>query len=220
MLVANRVAVISAVGCYGQQEVEMAKSREISRKMLLLILSVVCLSVFRFYIFSEPCCTKPVPKIPASFLKGVTQSPWANASDFVLYLRFTSGKRWEDEYNDVLIRTMRTFLPEERAKLVVVLDNEKKKDHELGDKLRKTWPHPKICYRDPGDLAVYHNWGKARMFWDMMYPDACTNATYVGFIDTDTFFSTLVTPNLLFEANKPIIVAKIGSPLIHCWVVR
>ena len=202
----------------------MAESRKKSGKTALLILPIVCLSVIGYYMFLEPYCQSTVPEMPVSVLdavlNAVPRSPWANAPDFVLYLRLTSGQRWEDEYNNVLIKTMRTFLPEERAKLVVVLDNEKEKDHELGEQLKQTWPHPEICYRDPGDPAVYHNWGKARMFWDMMYPDACTNASYVGFVDTDTFFSTLVTPNLLFEANKPIIVAKIGSEPYSCWVVR
>ena len=40
-------------------------------------------------------------------------------------------------------------------------------------------------------------------------------------MDTDTFFDTLVTPQLLFDTddnNKPIIVAKIGEIFIDCWL--
>lgn len=158
-----------------------------------------------------------LPAIPHQSQETKLENPWKGVPDFILYLRFTSGQRWENEYKNVLLRTMKIFLPEERAKLLLVLDNEKKQDHALGDRLKSEWPHPEICYRDPGDGNIYHNWGKARMFWDMMYPDVCTKVPYVGFIDTDTFFSTLVTPNLLFENGKPVIVAKIGLPPYTCW---
>ena len=149
--------------------------------------------------------------------KTVEFSPWYGVPDFVLYLRLTAGKRWEDEFKDVLIRTMRIFFPKDQAKLVVVLDDEKQEDHDFGERMKREWPFPDICYMKPGDKRVYHEWGKARMFWDMMYPDNCTNATYVGYVDTDTFFSTFVTPQLLFEDNKPIIVAKIGHAPYSCW---
>ena len=144
-------------------------------------------------------------------------SPWESIPDFTLYLRFTSGPRFEKEYHDDLIRTMKLFYPKERAKLLVVLDDEKEADHKLGEKLHAEWPFPQICYRKPGDPRIYYGWGKARMFWDMMYPDACTNVEYVGYVDTDTFFSTIVTPQLFFENNKPIIVAKIGQAPYICW---
>ena len=161
------------------------------------------------------------PVMTAGDLSGLAfqKHPWEDIPEFILYLRFTSGQRWENEYHNVLIRTMKIFIPHERAKLLVVLDNEKAQDHKLGKKLKQEWPHPQICYRDPGDPNIYHNWGKSRMFWDMMHPDHCTNAAYVGYIDTDTFFSTLVTPNQLFENGKPIIVAKIGLAPYTCWEV-
>lgn len=144
-------------------------------------------------------------------------NPWNATPQFALYLRFTSSKRWKNEYKNVLLRTMKIFFPQEKVKLLVVLDGEKKKDHKLGKRIAKKWPYPEICYRDPGNPAVYHKKGKSRMFWDMMYPDHCTNLPYVGYIDTDTFFSTLVTPNLLFENGKPVIVAKIGMAPYKCW---
>ena len=147
------------------------------------------------------------------------KGPWEGIPDFILYLRFTSGQRWEREYHNVLIRTMKIFMPRERAKLLVVLDNEKPQDHKLGDKLKQEWPNPEVCYRDPWYPDIYHRWGKSRMFWDMMHPDHCTNVPYVGFIDTDTFFSTVVTPNQLFENGKPVIVAKIGLAPYPCWEV-
>ena len=156
---------------------------------------------------------------PLSWMKSEVSrvNPWSEIPDFTLYLRLTSGDRWVSEFKDVLVRTMRIFFPKDRAKLVVVLDDEKKEDHEFGERIKGEWPFPAVCYRQPGDKGIYYGWGKARMFWDMMYPDSCTNATYVGYVDSDTFFSTLVTPQLLFEDNKPVIVAKIGRAPYPCW---
>eukprot|EP00112_Aurelia_sp_Birch-Aquarium-sp1_P013758 Seg2934.4 transcript_id=Seg2934.4/GoldUCD/mRNA.D3Y31 product="hypothetical protein" protein_id=Seg2934.4/GoldUCD/D3Y31 len=56
------------------------------------------------------------------------------------------------------------------------------------------------------------------MYWDMLHPDKCTSVPYVGFVDTDTFFTTVVTPSLLFENGKPVIVGVIGEPnYFTCW---
>ena len=143
--------------------------------------------------------------------------PWTGIPEFVLYVRFTTGDRWDEEYRDILIRTMRLFFPAERAKLVAVLDDEKEDDHELGHLIAEEWPFPKICYRKPYDRSVYHNLGKSRMYLDMFYADQCTDSKYIGFVDTDTFFSTYVTPNILFENGKPVIIAKVGSSAYPCW---
>ena len=145
------------------------------------------------------------------------RNPWDGVPEFALYLRLTSGLRWEQEYRNNLIRTMNLFFPYDRAKLLVVLDNEKDEDHLFGDKIKGEWPYPRLCYRDPSAIDAYRGLGKVRMFWDMMYPDECTNVSYVGYVDTDTFFSTLVTPQLLFDNGKPIIIAKIGQVPYQCW---
>ena len=144
-------------------------------------------------------------------------NPWSKIPEFILYVRFTSGDRWDQEYKDILIRTMRLFFPTERAKLVVVLDDEKEDDHELGKTISNEWPFPKVCYSKEGDQSIYHNLGKSRMYLDMFHPEKCSTAPYIGFIDTDTFFSTYVTPSILFENGRPVIVAKIGSSTYPCW---
>ena len=145
------------------------------------------------------------------------QKSLADFPSFVFYVRLTYSLRWANEYKNVLVRSMKLFVPNKIAKLLVVLDAENQENIKFGEDIKKEWPYPDICYRPPGDPMIYHGWGKARMFWDMMHPDLCTNATYVGFIDTDTFFDTVVTPQLLFEDSKPIIVAKIGLVPYACW---
>ncbi len=189
---------------------------------IALILAVVCTILYYTIILwnlsstNQPIAVKLQP--PGVVESDNAVSPWQDVPRYVLYLRLTSGPRWETEYRKVLIRTMKIFYPIEGLKLLVVLDDEKPEDHSLGERLKSEWPYPDVCYRGPGDPEVYHNYGKGRMLWDMMHPDNCTNATYVGYIDTDTFFSTLVTPDLLFENRKPVIVAKIGQPAFPCWV--
>ena len=147
--------------------------------------------------------------------------PWANIPKFAIYVRFSSSNpRFPKEYEDVLLRSMRLFFPMDRAKLLVVLDDENKGDYQLGEKLKTIWPKPEVCYLGPGDPSMYMNGGKRRMFLDMMYPDNCTDIEYVGYVDTDTFFDTLVTPQLLFDTkdnNKPIIIAKIGEVAFKIW---
>ena len=48
--------------------------------------------------------------------------------------------------------------------------------------------------------------------------DLCTNATYVGFLDVDTLFTTAVTPSLILEDGKPVVTGRIGDPRIPCWI--
>ena len=164
---------------------------------------------------------KPVSGIATDRFPRISKaeaSPWEGTPEFILFVRLTSGYRWDREYNNVLVRSMKLFFPADRAKLLVVLDREKEQDHRLGKRLQKEWPYPNICYMDPGKPAVYHNLGKSRMYWDMLHPDKCTNVPYVGFVDTDTFFTTFVTPSLLFENGKPVIVGVIGEPNYStCW---
>jgi len=160
---------------------------------------------------------------PAHRWKGNAQNQSSSVSiihsvpSFTFYVRFTYTPRFANEYRNVLVRSMKLFVPNNIAKLVVVLDAERPENKKFAEEIKKEWPYPEICFRDPGDPKVYYNWGKGRMFWDMMHPDLCTNATYVGFVDTDTFFDTLVTPQLLFEESKPVIVGKIGLAPYACW---
>lgn len=191
----------------------MKRFVDVKRCFFLFIgcVAVVLISMFTYWMFF------PNGRLQLKGANHDATNPWNGIPEFILYVRFTSGIRWENEYKNVLIRTMKIFVPQERAKLLIVLDDEKPADHQLGHRLKQEWPHPSICYRPPGDPIIYNDNGKSRMFWDMMYPDKCTNVSYVGYVDTDTFFSTLLTPNLLFEDGKPVIVAKIGKPPYPCW---
>ena len=144
---------------------------------------------------------------------------WNDTLDFTFYVRMTHSPRYSEEYRRILIQSMRLFVPNNAARLVVALDNEKASDHKFGQKITNEWPYPKICYMEQGDPQTYYGLGKVRMYLDMMYADNCTDAIYVGFIDTDTLFDTLLTQQLLFEGGKPVVIAKIGAEPsgLKCW---
>ena len=189
-----------------------------SARPVLLLISLVAIAFFYVQLYWKGFIQFRQEVLPSMTNgKDMSADPWDGIPEVAIYLRFTSSIRWEGEYNNVVLRTMKMFLPQNKLKLLLVLDDEKLVDHEMGERLSKKWPYPDICYRQAGDPKVYRHLQKARMFWDMMYPDYCTNLPYVGFIDTDTFFDTLMTPNLLFENGKPVIVAKVGVAAYSCW---
>ena len=195
--------------------------------LICLIIGAAAIATFGFYLnrtgkrFDSRLLVHHISSFIFSSTNSTRGHPvnkfWDKTPNFTFYLRLTYSPRSLHEYKDVLVPSMKLFVPNEIAKLVVVLDGEKSDDHKFGNQIKTQWPFPKICYAMQGDASVYHGWGKARMFWDMMHPDQCTASTYTGYIDTDTMFDTMVTPQLLFEYGKPVIVAKIGLAPYPCW---
>ena len=99
-----------------------------------------------------------------------------------------------------------------------MLDDNNKLDHAYGRVLSAIWPYPRLCYRKPAkDPRIYQHGERKRMYWDGFYPEACTTAEYVGFIDTDTLWSSLVTPESLFENGKAVVLPRIGKHSWKCW---
>ena len=70
---------------------------------------------------------------------------------FVFYVRFTYSPRWANEYRNVLVRSMKLFVPSDMAKLLVVLDAENPQNKQFGADIKKEWPYPDVCYLPPGD---------------------------------------------------------------------
>ena len=160
-------------------------------------------------------------RLPDVFIKrkNFFDSPWKNVPDFDLYLRMSNWDRFVNEYKRWFVNSYKVFWPSERINsLILVLDNNSRQDHAVGKALQSMWPYPRVCYRDPAnERRIYHENERKRMYWDGFYPEACTNATYVGFVDCDTVWSSLVTPNSLFENNKPVILPRIGKHSWPCW---
>eukprot|EP00794_Sanderia_malayensis_P012933 gene12933-biopygen10310 len=104
--------------------------------------------------------------------------------------------------------------------MVLVLDNEKKEDHEYGEKFPQLHPeiNASVCYMNPYPNNVDFGWGKARQYLDMLHADRCTNKEYIGFVDADTMFATAVTEDMFFEEGKPVVIATMGTPHYRCWI--
>ena len=135
--------------------------------------------------------------------------------DMDLYLRMTGRVPiFRMFYNNVLVQSMRYFWPD-ISSMVVVLDQEQPDDHKYGGIIRTTFPFPRICYM--ANLTVPGYSGKDRMQRDMFYAEQCTSKRYVAFIDTDTMFITRIVPEMLFNGEKPIIIAIYGMPLGSRW---
>ncbi len=142
------------------------------------------------------------------------------ADNFDVYVRLTNISVFVSQIEEWPIKSMKLFFLKKFMNLLVVLDDEKPEDHTYGKNFPISHPefNTRICYMKSYPEDVFHGWGKARMYLDMMHADQCTQKEYVGFIDVDTLFVTAVTDNLLFEGNKPIITGRIGVPRIPCWI--
>ena len=149
-------------------------------------------------------------------------SPSNPLHDLEVYVRYTTaGKLFPKQAEAWLFRSMSLFWPK-NPKVVVVLDKENEADRNYGSTLNETTSNKKlnlrVCYMEPYPKDIIHNWGKMRMYFDMMHADFCTNATYVGLVDVDTLFTTAVTPSLILEDGKPVVTGRIGHPKVPCWI--
>ena len=140
-----------------------------------------------------------------------------------LYVRYNTLKfrgRFIRRVHEWLFRSISLFWPK-NTRLVVVLDQDVETDRAYGSTLGEANRYKEIelrvCYMEPYAEELIHHSGKMRMYMDMMHADLCTNATYVGLVDYDTVFTTAVTPNLIFEDGRPVVIARIGEPRVPCW---
>ncbi len=103
--------------------------------------------------------------------------------------------------------------------LTVVLDDTPA-DRKFGAEIATRFPFPKICFEKKFDGKYYHHDRKTFSQLSNFYADNCFNKTYVGFIDTDTFFVTPVTPELLFNGTRPHINCVFGYTYMKNWIIR
>ena len=146
--------------------------------------------------------------------------PAVEQLDFEIYVRLTSRPEFKKQLENWLFKSMELFFPKHLASTVLVFDSEKPADRDYADQLVHSHGrfNLRICYMDPVPSDVVHNWGKERMYFDMMHADYCKKRGFVGFVDVDTLFVTAVTQDLLFENGKPIVTGRIGIPRIPCWI--
>lgn len=137
-------------------------------------------------------------------------NPSGMPRDFGLYLRLYSGKSME--YYSMFLASFKYFwfLP---VNITVVLDDTPE-DREFSKQIAVIFPFPKICFSRKIDPKFYRGRGWLLQQLSMFYADECVDYKYVGFIDTDTFFTTPVTPELLFNGTKPIVIGTFGNTFV------
>ena len=148
-------------------------------------------------------------------------SPWQHVPTLELVLRMNSNPLFVKLYKNWFLKSLKLFWPNDWLHLTLVLDDEKSMDHFVGKLCSKSWPRPKVVYLEPGDRSVYQANQRRRMYLDYFYPDNYVTANYVGFVDVDTMFTSVVTPQVLFSGPKPTVQARIGEPYWQehweCW---
>ena len=148
--------------------------------------------------------------------------------DLTLYMPMHSS---EDEYlKAVFIPSLLLFWPKKmwvnsNITLLFVLDDEQEKEHEYGDGLYKeyyniikdvTGMEFKILYEPKPDIKGMD--GAHRQQYYMFIADKHTNSKWIGYIDSDALFQTIITPMNLFDIKlingeiivKPIIYAEMA----------
>ena len=154
-------------------------------------------------------------------VNATADDPWKEVPSLELAIRTNSVRGFMRLYSTWFIKSLKLFWPVHRLNVTLVMDDENKVDHAWGSRLSKIWPYPKIAYLTQGDPSVYAFNQRRRMFLSYFYPEEYVTAEYVGFVDTDTMFTTVVTPQSLFHNGKPIVQARIGQPFTQqgweCW---
>ena len=178
-----------------------------------MLFFILLFTTLRFYGLNQD--------INAAFHRYFESDPWNQVPRLELALRMNSDPVFVRLYTGWFLRSLKLFWPDSRLKLTLVLDAERQEDRNLGERLSKIWPRPKIAYLQPGNTSVYQGNQRRRMFLSYFYPEQYVTAEYVGFIDADTMFTTVVTPELLFADSRPTVQARIGEPFWQqhweCW---
>eukprot|EP01084_Bolivina_argentea_P016343 30592_1 len=153
---------------------------------------------------------------------------------YILFLRMFHGSK-NLFYRD-FFETFKFFWPFAymQANLLIVLDDESDLDHQFEMELRETFNSQLsseiadnsfnyyITYEKPnGTIYNYKGWNRQQ--WSMFWCDKFLHKLnisnqfkYIGFVDTDTAFTSIITPQTIFAdpSNiynpKPIIIASIG----------
>ena len=150
-------------------------------------------------------------------MDSLTEAP-DPSSDMELYLRMSTYRPiFPQMYDSILVQSMKYFWPD-NVSMVVVLDKERKPDHDFGDTIQNRFPFPRVYYMELPTTVKFS--GFDRMQRDMFYPELCTTKKFVAFIDTDTMFITHIIPKLLFSNGKPIVVGIYGNIWDHFYVLN
>lgn len=135
-----------------------------------------------------------------------------------VFIRMTSIKA--SVFQDTLLPSLQIFWPMDHLNMVVVLDAENPEDvawqPKLEEQLTATGMKSfKILLEEPNDF--YHGEGHSRQQWSMFWADKYVTSEYVGFVDTDTLFTTVIHPGALYENGRPLVFGLVGTPTDGWW---
>ncbi len=100
----------------------------------------------------------------------------------------------------------------------MVMDDESREAHNLADRLlslTSAFAQSRLEYNSPS--TYYGRNGHDRQQLIMFWADNFTEAEYIGFVDTDTFFVAPVDRADLFEGQKPVIIGMYGMDRKKLW---
>ena len=147
-------------------------------------------------------------------------NPWRETPNLELVIRTESNPRLIQLYSTWFLTSLKLFWPEHRLNLTLVLNDEDKQDYATGTRLAQMWPYPKVIYRKSED-PIYANVQRRRMLLSYFFPEEYVSAEYVGFVDTEIMFTTVVTPRMLFVDGRPTVQARSDQPYYQtyeeCW---
>jgi hypothetical protein len=135
---------------------------------------------------------------------------WRDAPSLSIMCRAYSGSILE--YYNVFLVGYHLFWPKNQwtnSDLVVVLDDESELDHRMGSVLANLPPYPKVYYEKmPSEqtfCAQDRRIGYSRQQYSNFYSDLYSDKDFIGIVDSDSIFSTMVIPETLFVKGKPRI---------------
>ena len=151
-----------------------------------------------------------------------------------LYVRMNSKMGW-GEARSYLLPSLQMFWPQ--SKLLVVLDQEDPVEREFSEIVTETCKEFKpvvvkgVTVPLPNLSGLVERTNRMNQLFlgyyqgqlDMLYADKMTTSKYVAFVDTDTVFTTLVTPESIFaDSKKPRIIGmvhrtSVGVPMNNQW---
>lgn len=112
-----------------------------------------------------------------------------------------------------LCKTFNVFVNRDKYKLGVILDDETKEDHILGDNLlvnmlvEHIFYEPLHCdYKNLFQALAYPSmpWGYDRQQWSTFYMDTYVDEDIIGVVDSDTTFTSYLTDETIFTTNGKI----------------
>ena len=203
--------------------------------LLVVLLAFLVVATIRFLMLGKE---RPLHGRTCGFISSHTEttgsrqqdviySGWlSKKSNYQLYLRTKAAKAW-GETRSFLLQSLQLFWP--GANLLIVFDADDIHERKFAENIAaETEQYKPLRVQstivsphkfNAGFPFFKHRRNEAGTLWsgysrgqlDMLFADKVVKSKFVGFLDSDTVFTTLVTPRSLFsKEGKPIIIGLVG----------